>query len=70
MITTRNIAQLSRERFYPVVEGNIGREPQPRIRVTLWYHVKVCRMELRELEGSKSPKEDLQNELSWAHGRD
>jgi hypothetical protein len=71
MVTDKSLAQLSSERLHPAVGGNKCRDPQPNIRQRAqreewqgWSGGKG----MREPERSRTPQENLQNQLTWAHG--
>jgi hypothetical protein len=42
--------------------------PQPNVRWSLGSLVKDCGTVLSELEGLRTPQEDLQSQLTWARG--
>jgi hypothetical protein len=60
----RSLAQLSSERLYPAAEGKSWGDPQQtsgRVQGVLGEELAI---ELRELEGSMTPQEDLQCQLT------
>lgn len=59
---------MSPERLHPTVEENRCRDPESNIRLNLGSLVKEWEIELRELEGSRTPQEDVQSQLTCAHG--
>ena len=63
MLADRNLAQLSPARLHPAAKGDKCRDPQPNIR---WCRRTVVAE--RGPEGSRTPQEDQQSQLAWAHG--
>lgn len=60
--------QMISERVHPAADGNRYRDPLPNNNSSSGNFVEQGKKGLRELEGSRTPKEDLQSKLIWAHG--
>lgn len=58
---------MSSERLNPATDRNTYRNPQPKIKWNLNNLVEEGEEELEEPEGLRTPQENLENRLTWAH---
>jgi hypothetical protein len=58
---------MSSERLHPVTDGNRYRDPHSNFKWSLGNSAEEGEEGLKETEGSRTPQESLQNQLSWAH---
>jgi hypothetical protein len=66
MLVDRNLALLPPERLHPAADGRRYRDPS--IRWSSGNLEEEWGIELSKLEGSKTPQEDTQSQLTWTHG--
>jgi hypothetical protein len=59
---------LSSERLHPATDGNRCRDPESNILWSLGNLAEEVEEGLLETKGSRTPQENLQNQLAWVHG--